>query len=50
MEPEGDTPMARVIDAAVGVLCADSCGNVVVMTDGRHTCVDLCAKAAAYLD
>jgi len=48
VEPAGDTPMAQGIDAAVDVLSASGGGDVVVITDGRQTCGDPCAKATAY--
>lgn len=48
LEPAGDTPMAQGIDAAVEVLSAEGGGDVVVITDGRQTCGDPCAKASAY--
>ena len=48
VEPAGDTPMTQAIDAAVDVLRATGGGDVVVVTDGRQTCGDPCAKVSQY--
>lgn len=48
VEPEGDTPLAQAVEAAVGVLDTRGGGDVVVITDGRQTCGDPCPAAAGY--